>query len=118
MSLPSWREEMVRVITPLRADNLEVVPILTESYKETFIVWCHVNKQTPQSLQAFVLSEQEETVSAKRREIKGLEGEIQELKTEIRRREGMKRRLQEEIYKLNKQIFCDEFHAEKWVCIQ
>ena len=118
MSLPSWREEMVRVITPLRADNLEVVPILTENYKETFMVWCHVDKQTPQSLQAFVLSEQEETVSAKRREIKGLEGEIQELKTEIRRREGMKRRLQEEIYKLNKQIFCDEYHAEKWVCIQ
>ena len=65
--------------------------------------------------QKFVLQEHEARVQEKREDISEVEKEIKALREVIQRKEGLRKRMLEELWALNKCRFCDETMIEQWV---
>ena len=52
----------------------------------------------------------------KREDISEVEKEIKALREVIRRKEGLRKRMLDELWALNKRRFCDETMIDQWVC--
>ena len=65
--------------------------------------------------QKFVVQEHEDRVREKREDIAEIEKEIKALREVIQRKDGLRKRMQDELWALNKRRFCDETMIDQWV---